>query len=194
MLSDFLRLILFFCLLCGSDSSYAARKRVKLKEVVSEWLDEATVVAPLDREVCFSPDERCDLKLIRFAETAKKSIDIAAFDINLDQLVHSLLVLSKRGVRVRVLVDNRQARGRYSLSGTLKKGGLQVRRGYQRGLMHHKFMIVDGIRLETGSFNYTNHASRANQENQVYLDDPSIVARFVARFQKSWSDSREFEN
>jgi phosphatidylserine/phosphatidylglycerophosphate/cardiolipin synthase-like enzyme len=31
------------------------------------------------------------------------------------------------------------------------------------GIMHNKFVIVDGKMIEIGSFNYTNHASKANQ-------------------------------
>jgi phosphatidylserine/phosphatidylglycerophosphate/cardiolipin synthase-like enzyme len=50
--------------------------------------------------------------------------------------------------------------------------------------MHNKFTLVDGTRLETGSFNYSHQASTANQENQLYLGTPEIVARYKARFEK----------
>jgi phosphatidylserine/phosphatidylglycerophosphate/cardiolipin synthase-like enzyme len=184
--------LLFVLLLVAGRSSEASRRKSRLVQALSSFVDEATVIPPVDREVCFSPEERCDLKLVRFVESAKNSIDLAVFDINLDQLVHSLLVASKRGVRVRVLVDARQAKGAYSLASTLKKGGIKVRRGRQRGLMHHKFTIVDGKRIETGSFNYTNHATKAKQENQVYLDDSGIVSRFVVRFELSWGEAKEW--
>ena len=172
----------------------ATRRKPRILKAVENLIDEATVIAPMNHEVCFSPEERCDLKLVRFVETAKSSIDLAVFDINLDQLVHTILVASKRGVMVRVLVDSRQAKGAYSLVSTLKRGGIEVKRGSQRGLMHHKFVVLDGKRLETGSFNFTNHASRANQENQVYLEDSAIVSRFVGRFERSWSEARELKD
>ncbi len=150
------------------------------------------VSPPRDKEVCFSPDSRCDLKLVKFIESAQKSIDVAVFDINLDSLVHQLLVKSKK-IPVRVLADRRQSKGPHSLVSTLVKGGVEVRIGRQRGVMHHKFTVVDGKRLETGSFNYTNHASRANQENQLYLDDPGIVARYKEQFEESWSRAKPYE-
>ena len=175
--------------LAFTTSADAARRKTKVLKEVRNLLEEATIQAPVDREVCFSPEERCDLKLIRFIETAQVSVDIAVFDLNLDQLVHTLLVMAKKGVRIRVLADTRQAKGAYSLIPTLIKGGVEVRFGKQRGIMHHKFTIIDGKRLETGSFNYTNHASRANQENQIYLGDPSILARFAARFAGSWDQA-----
>lgn len=162
-------------------------------KVVRELVDEALVKAPAGKEVCISPLERCDLKLVKFIDSAVRSIDIAVFDINLDQLVHHLL-LQARKISVRVLVDRRQAKGSHSLVSTLARGGVKVRFGRQRGLMHHKFAIVDGKRIETGSFNYTNHAYRANQENQVYLDDPALVGRFVQAFEKSWQEGKKPEN
>ena len=45
-----------------------------------EAFDETTVKAPLENEVCFSPDEHCDVKLYKLIQTAQKSIDIAICD------------------------------------------------------------------------------------------------------------------
>jgi cardiolipin hydrolase len=145
--------------------------------------------AKVTDEVCFSPEEACDEKLAAFIQSAKVSVEVAVFDVNLDQVVHQILVQSKK-IPVRVLVDRRQSRGRYSLVPLMIKAGARVRTGYQRGIMHHKFVIVDGRRLMTGSFNFTNGAATKNQENQVYLETPSIVDRFKRRFEQSWTEGR----
>jgi phosphatidylserine/phosphatidylglycerophosphate/cardiolipin synthase-like enzyme len=140
---------------------------------------------PRDQEVCFSPDDPCDAKLVKFVQSAQKSIDVAIYDINLDELVHALLVQSKK-IPVRIIVDKRQAKGSHSLVALLIKAGANVRHGHQRGIFHNKFTIVDGKMIETGSFNYTNHASRANNENQIYLASPSVVGHFVKHFNEIW--------
>jgi len=145
--------------------------------------------APRANEVCFSPDEGCDEKLAQFIASARNSLDIAVFDLTLDQIAHQILVQSRK-IPVRVLVDRRQAKGKHSLVRLLIKGGVQVRLGYQRGIMHHKFAIVDGRAVETGSFNYTSGAARSNQENQVYLWTPEVVARYKNRFESSWREAR----
>ncbi len=69
-------------------------------------------------ETCFSPDEPCDEQLIKFVMSAEKSIDVAIYDINLDQLVHQLLLKSKK-MPVRIVVDRRQSKGNHSLVSTL---------------------------------------------------------------------------
>ncbi len=142
-------------------------------------------VAPDYLEACFTPDEACDEKLVALIKNAKQSIDMAIYDINLDELVHQLLVQSK-SIPVRLVVDRRQSKGQHSLVSLLIKGGVEVRFGHQRGIMHNKFTIVDESILELGSFNYTHHASRANQENQLYLSAPKIVERYRERFEKMW--------
>jgi|GEM_PF-6836086 len=174
------------------DLAMASRRQVKLAQRLVGLIEESRVSVPQNHEVCFSPDERCDLKLIKFVESAKASLDIAVFDLNLEQLVHEILKQAKQGIHVRVLVDSRQAKGAYSLVSTLVKGGVEVRTGRQRGLMHHKFAVVDSKRLETGSFNFTHHASNSNQENQIYLDDPAVVTRFVAQFEKVWERAKNY--
>ncbi len=153
--------------------------------------DAAAASAPAqsaNEEVCFSPDEHCDEKLIEFIKGATKSIDVAIYDINLDQLVHQLAVQSKK-IKVRVVVDRRQSKGHHSLVSTLIKAGVDVRYGHQRGIQHNKFAIVDGKMIETGSFNFTNHASKANQENQIYLSSPTVVVRYRERFEKMWESA-----
>lgn len=168
----------------------ARRLKRNLAEAVLQKVEEVAIKPPSDNEVCFSPKEPCDIKLLKFIETAEKSIDVAIYDINLDQIVHTLLLKSKKGVQVRIILDKRQAKEKYSLVPTLIKAGANLKYGHQRGIMHDKFIIIDSKRIETGSFNYTNHASTANNENQIYLNTPSIVERYQKQFSEMWAEAK----
>ncbi|NBT58361.1 DUF1669 domain-containing protein [bacterium] len=140
-------------------------------------------------DVCFSPEEACDAKLIHFIRSAQESLDVAVFDLTHPQMVHELIVAARK-IPVRVLVDKRQSKEPHSLVSTLMKAGVAVKSGYQRGIMHHKFIVMDGKALETGSFNFTNSASFKNQENQIYLETPVLVERFKKQFEKMWNSGR----
>ena len=164
---------LFVVLLLGSALPLQA------SDVVSE------VKRPQDQETCFSPDEPCAQKLWKHLEAAEKSIDVAIYDINLEPIV-KLLIEKSKNMTVRMVVDKTQSKGVSSLVGNLVRNGVQVRYGHQKGVMHDKFGIVDGRMVETGSFNWTNHASLANQENQIYLENPEVVNRYQKRFEKIW--------
>jgi phosphatidylserine/phosphatidylglycerophosphate/cardiolipin synthase-like enzyme len=174
-----------------SSPGYAGVANV-LAQKVGETLREAQVSVPADQEVCFSPDEPCDLKLVKWLGSAEKSLDIAIFDLTLDALAHQILLKSRK-IPVRVLVDRRQAKGNHSLVRLLVKAGVKVRLGKQRGVMHNKFTVLDGRMIETGSFNYTFNGYRNNNENQVYLSNPLIVKRFRDRFEQIWSEGKPLD-
>jgi phosphatidylserine/phosphatidylglycerophosphate/cardiolipin synthase-like enzyme len=168
-----------------SPSAEAKSKKHPLINTLSKIVNTALVQPPRDLEVCFSPEEPCAIKLTKFIESAQKSLDIAIYDITLDQLAHQIILKSKK-IPVRIIADRRQAKGNHSLVPLLIKAGVNLRLGHQRGIFHNKFSIVDSINLETGSFNYTNHASTSNNENQIYLSNPTILNRYKDRFEKLW--------
>jgi phosphatidylserine/phosphatidylglycerophosphate/cardiolipin synthase-like enzyme len=177
-------LLMILALIPGVVSAKSYKHRIA--DGAAALVNEALVKVPQADEVCFAPDEPCDVKLVKFIQSAKVSLDVAIFDINLDKLVHELIIQSKK-IPVRVLVDRREAKGRNSLVQLLLDAGVKVRYGHQRGIMHNKITIVDGKMIETGSFNYTNGAAFKNNENQLYSATPSIVERYKSRFEKIWS-------
>jgi phosphatidylserine/phosphatidylglycerophosphate/cardiolipin synthase-like enzyme len=157
-------------------------------------LSTAPVKTPVDLEICFSPDEPCEAKLVKFVDSAQTSIDIAIFDINLGGLVNHIIAKAKT-VPVRMLVDRRQAKtDPHSAVAILLRAGIPLRFGTQRGIMHNKFVIVDGrtdhAMMETGSFNQTHGAAYSNNENQIYLASPKVLDRYKKRFEKIWSEGR----
>lgn len=159
------------------------------RKPASEDLSNIDLPAPKDNETCFSPNEGCDQKLWKFIQSATKSLDVAVYDITHEKIVHEIAVASKR-VPTRVIVDRRQSKEPRSLVSTLIKAGVEVRFGKQRGIMHHKFTLVDGVRLETGSFNYSHGATFKNQENQLYLSEKSIVESYKKRFEFMWQEGK----
>ncbi len=154
---------------------------------------EASVPDPADQEVCFSPKEPCDIKLEKFIRSAQKSLDIAIYDLTHPKIAHEILVASKR-IPVRVLVDRRQTKEPHSLVSVLVSGGVKVRYGTQRGIMHNKFALVDGARVETGSFNYTDGATFKNNENQIYLFNPEIAKKYAMHFTTIWEEGKPFSS
>ena len=182
--------LLLLAIVGPAQASHRRKSMVrKLEEAAEHAAAEATIPAPGDQEVCFSPEEHCDIKLVKFVRGARKSIDVAIFDINLDGFVEALVKKAKE-LPVRIVVDKRQAQGDKSGVPTLVKAGVEVRYGHQKGIMHNKFVLVDGGMVETGSFNHTRAASFANNENQIYLTNAKVVERFSHRFEKLWREGR----
>ncbi len=60
--------------------------------------------------------------------------------------------------------------------------------------MHHKYLIIDGHWLVTGSYNLSNNAERSTMENMViYSADafPNLLAEFEANFELLWETGRD---
>lgn len=138
-------------------------------------------------DVCFSPG-KCSDKLVSFVASAKKSVDVAVYLLTYKPISDALIAQHKNGVTVRVVVDAGESGIPTSKVAALAAAGIPVKYGVQSGsgIMHDKFIVVDGTMLETGSFNFTQSATMINQENQVYLNDASIVALYVSHFNAMW--------
>ena len=66
-----------------------------------------------------------------------------------------------------MVVDKSNATARYTAATFLANKGVPVRVDYRYAIMHDKFVVVDGERVETGSFNFTAGAEKRNAENST---------------------------
>ena len=81
---------------------------------------------------------------------------------------------AKRGVEVRVYLNNDQRNEKYSKAGFLRKKGIPVKLHDHDGLMHNKFAIIDEEIVATGSFNWTASADTRNDENLVLIKNKQV--------------------
>lgn len=151
-------------------------------------LQASSVALPSNLEVCFSPDESCDTKLIKFIDSSTRTLDIAIYSITHTGISGAITAAHDRGVKVRMVVDRLQAKGRSSQTSALQAAGIEMMIGSFTGIMHNKFTIVDGKMLETGSYNYTANATKNNGENQIYLSDAAVISRYQQNFENMFSN------
>jgi len=148
--------------------------------------------APLEGPY-FSDSDRVADRIIAAINHTKSSLDLAIFDLTHPAITAALEDAQRRGVRIRIVADQRQAEGTHSEIPFLTQRGIPVRRsrGYQgdRSLMHNKFAVFDSRLAVTGSFNWTTSADSYNFENAVFISDPAAVARFAEAFERLWAQA-----
>jgi phosphatidylserine/phosphatidylglycerophosphate/cardiolipin synthase-like enzyme len=137
-------------------------------------------------QTCFSPQDNCDQVIIGYIKSAKKTIDMAIYNLSLDGIHNALSEAKKNGVKIRVLCDRGEAQTKNSQILDMISEGFDIRYGSQKGLMHNKFTVVDGTWVETGSYNYSYSATNLNAENQIYLNDNNVVSRYTSDFENVW--------
>ncbi|XP_054036209.1 mitochondrial cardiolipin hydrolase [Dryobates pubescens] len=138
---------------------------------------------------CPLPRGDCALsRLLRRLLSARRSLELCLFAFSSPQLACAVQLLHRRGVRVRVVTDAQSMAMKGSQIGLLRHAGIQVRHDQESGYMHHKFAIVDGRMLLTGSLNWTTQAIQSNRENVLVLEDEEYVKAFLDEFERIWEE------
>ncbi len=122
--------------------------------------------------------------LLRELGLARQSIHVAVAWFTDPALFAALLARQRAGVAVALAVTDDEINFR---PGGLPFGELAAAGGQffrvSGALMHHKFCVLDGRDLVTGSYNWTYRAATANQENIVLTTgDDALAQRFIGEF------------
>lgn len=139
--------------------------------------------------VYFSPGRGADEIITGFIDKCEKTIVAAVYSLTHDPIRDALIRAHERGVKIRILMDNLQAKSRYADDEALAEAGVDVRVDKSSAAMHHKFMVGDSKAVLTGSFNWTKNAATRNAENFVIVRMRYIIRPFEAEFDRLWEDN-----
>ncbi len=135
----------------------------------------------------FSPDDGVAQHILAAIQSATRSICFAAFTFTRDDFSQALIERARAGVSVQGVYESRQvAAGSDQSYNALNGAGLPVLEDGNPYTMHHKFMIIDGSVVVTGSYNFTKAAEQSNDENVLIIHDPAIAAQYLKEFAKVW--------
>lgn len=138
--------------------------------------------------VFFSPGLDCENTIIQKINNSTQTIDVAVYSITNRNIVDALKNAHSRGIKIRILTDRTQARGKKSLVQEMSDYGINVIIHKKYRIEHNKFAIFDGKYLSTGSYNWTTNASENNSENCIFLDpDDSAINDYQRRFDYLWN-------
>lgn len=136
----------------------------------------------------FSPGPDCRIAIEQAMETAIDELLICVFTISDDRLSDAIQRAHRNGLTVRVISDNDKMEDKGNDIERLALSGIEVRIDRSPDHMHHKFMVVDGKTVLTGSYNWTRSAETRNEENLVSIDDPYLASRFMDEFERIWAN------
>ncbi|MBU1429117.1 lamin tail domain-containing protein [Myxococcota bacterium] len=144
-------------------------------------------------EVYFAPADDPIEIVRRELSRARARVFFMVFSFSHTDLRADLLRMHRAGVQIVGLFDESQAEQGYSADDTLAEAGVPVyidgndnRSGFAGGKLHHKVMIIDGGEAEpvviAGSFNWSNAATRYNDENLLVLRGRAYATPFLDEF------------
>ncbi len=139
--------------------------------------------------VGFSAQQQAHNIVIHAIRQAKKSIHIAAFVLSEKQIIEALIAASHKGVAVHIIIDHQQScvdRKPLTRQNHLRRLATitSLSAIYPPKRLHSKYMLIDQLHVQTGSFNYSAAAAYHNQENVIYLQHvPQLATRYFANWQ-----------
>jgi phospholipase D len=118
---------------------------------------------------------------------ASKSIFLAMYTLTDHQLIHTLRQLGQKNIDIFALFDEAQLLHFNNVILELNNSGIQFKTiGNPNSRMHNKFIVIDKSKVITGSFNWTEQASKSNMENIVIINDEQIAHKYVNEFNRIW--------
>jgi len=128
-------------------------------------------------------------ELITLLGHATSTIDIAMYSFTNDCLGDAVKAASGRGVKVRIILEGSRAKevkGEYERVLEGKENIRVLLESISWSLLHHKFTVIDGQTVITGSYNWSVNAYDDNFENIVVIQCPEIAAAFTSEFKRVW--------
>ena len=136
--------------------------------------------------VCFSPSTCCEDNIVELVNNSQNTIDIAIYAFTNQKIYDSLLSAKERGVAIRIVADKAQSKGKFSFIPKLQETGFDVRIKKKVKIEHNKFGVFDKKFIITGSYNWTEAATKMNSENCMLDKRKKVVTKYGKRFEELW--------
>ncbi|WP_019236478.1 MULTISPECIES: phospholipase D family protein [unclassified Wolbachia] len=143
--------------------------------------------------VCFTPRENCTNLIIDSMDHAKKSVLVQAYQFTSKPIAQSLIRAKKRGVDIKVILDESQVSSKYSVINELFHQRIPIYIDYKPAISHSKIMIIDNQKIITGSFNFSDAAQKKNAENLLIITgDSPLVEQYIENWEDRQSHSKPY--
>jgi phosphatidylserine/phosphatidylglycerophosphate/cardiolipin synthase-like enzyme len=113
---------------------------------------------------------------------ARRSVDVAAYDFDLERVADALVAAHERGLQVRLVTDTDNADLRQVRQ--LRRAGIPVVADDRGAIMHNKFVILDGEIVWTGSWNLTENGTYRNNNNALRIVSSALAENYRAEFEE----------
>ncbi len=137
------------------------------------------------------PDEEVDRygglgeDLSALIDQTKSTIDLVAYDFDLESVAEALIAAEERGVRVRMVTESDTVSTNEETLVELERAGIPVIEDKrQSGLMHNKFVVIDEQWVWTGSWNMTANGTYRNNNNAILIASPALAENYTVEFEE----------
>jgi len=129
----------------------------------------------------FCPQDDCLTPVLDVLDSAENEILFASFAFTNDDIVAKLKMKKYQGVNVSGVMESR-SKGLKGSDYEDMKDSFNLVLDKNKNTMHHKFFVVDGRYIITGSMNPTGSGVKYNDENIIIIENVEMAQRFREEF------------
>ncbi len=140
--------------------------------------------------ILFSSKYKIENFILNYINKSKKEILLAAYQLTSKNIIFSLIKAYNRNVKIKILLDGKNIKKERFLLKKIYNLNIPIKLNFNYNIMHNKFLVIDNVSVETGSYNYTFSANNFNAENIIYLECfPKIAFKYKKEFLRLWNTS-----
>ena len=200
----FIALVVGFVAGCTSKSPITSAENKNVQHVVPDNIKGVhTMPAVGTIDVAFSPAGGITGMITKEINNAKTSIQMQAYSFTSTEIINALISAKKRGLDVRIIIDKSNVTGddkdnprgqkEKELLSSIVNSGILMKVDYDFQIAHSKIMIIDGIDVITGSFNFTYSAEHNNAENCLILHgNKQLADQYIQNWQWRWDATKPY--
>lgn len=128
----------------------------------------------------FSPKGGCTDAIVNEINKAETSVWVQTYYFTSRPIGEALAKARGRRIDVYVIADKTTVNNQRSMLPFLDEAGAKIWIDDKEAIAHNKVIIVDGLTVFSGSFNFTEGAEERNAENLLIIKDaPEIVWQYT---------------
>jgi len=135
----------------------------------------------------FASEGNVAAKVADEIKNAKKSVHFMAFSFTEDGIGQAVIEKFNEGLEVKGVFENVGSGSQYSEYPKMREKGMDVKVDGNKYVMHHKVFIIDGEKVITGSYNFSNSAESKNDENIIMLENSEIAETYEQEFKRIYA-------
>lgn len=167
----------------GNNEGVQSQRSTQPTEMSTKLTNETKII------IGFSPEGSAQKAIIDVIRSARSELRLAAYSFTSPVVVKELVAAKKRGVDVKIVVDEKGNKSKKSISAmnTIQLAKIPIRTNGRFSIFHDKFIIVDKRTVETGSFNYSDSANFRNSENVIAMYNmPEVAEVYLEHWERRW--------
>jgi phosphatidylserine/phosphatidylglycerophosphate/cardiolipin synthase-like enzyme len=136
-----------------------------------------------------------DERFVQFVDSAKRTLDVATYEFDLENVAEAMTRAKSRGVAVRMVTDadtinaTRDDATQHALK-IVRDAGITIVPDDRSAIMHHKFAVRDADEIWTGSWNLTVGDTYRLNNNAARMQSAELARAFTEEFETMFVEKK----